>query len=146
MDRLAEIGQALDELGPRDFDDANENTNGMDRVYLVCDELSQRDDPERWMPLLFSLMERLGDLDLGSPGPIVHTLEQTGAAYRPLLAESVRRAPTPLTVWMVNRVLNENPDDRDFWIELLSGVERTSGASQEAVDEARNFLAYQRSR
>jgi len=146
MDRLAEIGQALDELGPRDFDDANENADGMDRVYLVCDELSRRDDPELWMPLLFALMERLGDLDLGSPGPIVHTLEQTGTAYRPLLAESVRRAPTPLTIWMVNRVLNENPEAPDVWIGLLEGVERTPGASEEAVEEARNFLAFQRSR
>jgi len=146
MDRLAEISQALDELGPRDFDDANENADGMDRVYLVCDELAQRDDPERWMPLLFSFMERLGDVDLGSPGPIVHVLEHAGVAYRPFLAESVRRAPTPLTTWMVNRVLNGNPDDFDFWMQLLDAIERNPGASQETVDDARKFLAYQRSR
>jgi hypothetical protein len=146
MDRVAEIGRALEELGPRDFDDANENADGVDRLYLMCDELSHRDDPERWMPLLFAFMERLGDVDLGSPGPIVHTLEQTGVVYRPLLAESVRRAPTPLTVWMVNRVLNDNPSDSGAWLNLLDGIERTPGASLESVEEARKFLAFQRSR
>jgi hypothetical protein len=63
-----------------------------------------------------------------------------------MLAESVRRKPTPLTVWMVNRVLNANPQDADFWIDLLAGIERAPGVSAEAAAEARQFLTYQRSR
>jgi hypothetical protein len=47
---------------------------------------------------------------------------------------------------MVNRVLDGNPDDFDFWMQLLDAIERTPGASQETVDEARKFLAHQRSR
>jgi hypothetical protein len=136
----------FDALGPADFDDMNEDADGMDRLYALCDELADRDDPENWMPLLFALMERLDEVDLGSPGPIVHTLERTGTAYRRLLAESVRRKPAPLTIWMVNRVLNANPPDSHYWIQILETVDRTSGASREAVSEARKFLAYQRSR
>jgi hypothetical protein len=142
---LTEIREELDALGPDDFDDMNEAATGPDRLHQITDELVARDDPESWMPLLFALMERLDGVDLGSPGPIVHALERTGVGYHPLLAESVRRKPTPLTIWMVNRVLNGKPSNRDYWIQILEGVQRNPVASSEAREESREFLAYQRS-
>jgi hypothetical protein len=147
LDRLTEIAAQLDDLGPADFDDMNPSADGPERLQAVSDELAQRDDPQNWAPLLFALLERLDTVDLGSPGPVVHTLERwAGPEYRAMLAESVRRKPTPLTVWMVNRVLNANPQDADFWIDLLAGIERAPGVSAEAAAEARQFLTYQRSR
>ncbi len=146
MDRLTAIRAELEALRPEDFDDMNEDANGAERLYALCDELVQMEDPGNWMSLLFALMERLDNVDLGSPGPIVHALERSGNQYQPLLAESVRRKPTPLTVWMVNRIINVSPADRDDWMEILEGIEHLPAASQETVREARKFVAYQRSR
>jgi hypothetical protein len=146
-DRLTEIAAQLDALDAADFDDMNAEADGPERLYAITDELAGRPDPQAWAPLLFRLLERLDTADLGSPGPVVHLLERSaGPALHPLLAESVRRKPTPLTVWMVNRVLNAGPADAGAWLELLAGVEQAPGASPEAAAEARQFLAYQRSR
>ncbi|WCN83950.1 hypothetical protein [Micromonospora sp. LH3U1] len=90
-------------------------------------------------------MERLDEADLGSPGPLVHTLE-TWHGYRPLLVASLRRKPTPLTVWMANRVLNGNPPDTHQWLQLLREAANHPVASSQAQADARGFLKYQATR
>jgi hypothetical protein len=146
-ERLTEIAVQLEALDAVDFDDMNAGADGMERLYAITDELAARTNPPAWVPLLFQLLERLDTADLGSPGPVVHLLERSaGPVYHRLLGESVRRKPVPLTVWMVNRVLNAGPADAAAWLDLLAGVERTPGVSPEAAAEARQFLAYQRSR
>jgi hypothetical protein len=47
------------------------------------------------------IFERYHSADLGSPGPIVHALERSPIDdHVALLAESLRRQPTLMTVWM----------------------------------------------
>jgi hypothetical protein len=142
---LTEITADLNSFTLRDFDPANVESNGDDRLLAVCTELQERDDPDRWAPLLYSLIERLDEADLGSPGPIVHTLEAWDG-YRPLLAESLHRRPTPLTVWMANRVLNSDPPDAPAWLDLLRQAANHPAASADAVTDARAFLDYQATR
>jgi hypothetical protein len=142
---LTEIAVELNALTLFDFDPTNVDANGNDRLHAICTELTERDDPQRWAPLLYSLMERLDDVDLGSPGPLVHTLEASGS-YRPLLAESLRRKPSPLTIWMANRVLNSDPPDAPDWLELLRRAADHSAASARAQIDARDFLEYQAAR
>jgi hypothetical protein len=67
-------------------------------------------------------MERLSDSDLESPGSLVHTMENYVGAYEDLLADSVSRKPTTLTVWMVNRILNGATKERDKWMEILNEI------------------------
>jgi hypothetical protein len=136
---LTEIAAELQTLTLLDFDPMNLDANGDDRLHAVCTELVERDDPERWAPLLYSLIERLDEADLGSPGPLVHTLE-AWSGYRPLLAESLRRKPTPLTVWMANRVLNSGPPDVPEWLEFLRRAADHPAASAQAQADARDFL------
>lgn len=52
-----------------------------------------------------------------------------------MLADSVRRKPTPLTVWTVNRVLHQHPSDRAAWMALLESVQGAPTVSDEAVDK-----------
>ena len=92
---------------------------------------------------MFELMERLDGVDLGSPGPLVHALESTGAAYEPGLEASVRRKPSPLSVWMVNRILNTDRPDRRHWFDLLTLALAHPLASEATQTDARNFLAQQ---
>ncbi|MEU1398369.1 hypothetical protein ABZ403_20220 [Micromonospora zamorensis] len=141
---LTVIAAELEALTLLDFHPMNANADGADRLQAICAELVERDDPERWAPLLYSLMERLDDADMGSPGPIVHTLE-AWSGYPPLLAESLRRKPTPLTVWMANRLLNTDPSDATQWLELLRQSVGHSAASPEARADAEDFLEHQAS-
>jgi len=90
-------------------------------------------------------MERLDEADLGSPGPLVHTLE-AWSGYRPLLAESSHRKPSPLTVWMANRVLNTDPPDAPEWLELLRRATGHPAACAHTQADARSFLEYQATR
>ncbi|WP_432833097.1 hypothetical protein [Dactylosporangium sp. CA-092794] len=138
---LNEIAAKLRALRPADFDLDNVEANGGERLAA----LSERDDPQQWAPLLYSLMERLDEADLGSPGPIVHTLE-AWSGYHPALAESLRRKPAPLTVWMANRVLNLDPPDAAAWLELLHQAAKHPAASAQAQSDAHHFLEYQATR
>jgi len=85
------------------------------------------------------------DSDLGSPGPLVHTLERMRGHYESELVESVRRRPTPLAVWMVNRVLNATraPEQRQIYLDLLRIVAEHPTASDKAQEEARRFIEHQ---
>jgi len=82
-------------------------------------------------------------VDLGTPGPLVHTLETWSGRYEELLAESVRRKPTPLTVWMVNRILNVKPPDAQTWLAVLRSVADNANASDETITDARGFIEHQ---
>jgi len=92
---------------------------------------------------MFLTMERLDDMELGTPGPLVHALESWRGGYEALLTESIRRKPCPLAVWMVNRILNTRPPDADAWLALLCSVTDHPSASKSTKAEAADFLRYQ---
>ncbi len=92
---------------------------------------------------MFHTMERLDGVDLGTPGPLVHTLESWRGGYEEMLVQSVRRKPTPLSVWMVNRILNaHSPNARHGW--NSSEASPTTAASAETKAEANRFITYQK--
>jgi hypothetical protein len=138
--RIDEISTDFDSLTPSDFD---VGAVGIERLDKLCDEVSETQLPADCASILFRTMERLDGADLGSPGPLVHTLEGWRGAYEEILAESVRRKPTPLSVWMVNRILNSKPPDRDAWIALLRGIAEHPLASEESKAQAEQFLRHQ---
>ncbi len=59
------------------------------------------------------------------------------------LAESVRRKPTPLSVWMVNRILNAEPADAAASMALLRSVAENPAASESTKRRAAHFVEYQ---
>ena len=72
-----EIIAGLRSLRPSDFDDNNVEARGRERLYELTDALmaTPSSPPEAAIPELFGVMERMSDANLGSPGPLVHTLE-----------------------------------------------------------------------
>lgn len=147
MARAMEVILAdLDALTQRDFDVANPAAEGWGRLERACAELRELGKAEEAAPVMFGVMERLDAVDLGSPGPLVHTMERWSGRYELFLAESVRRKPSYLAVWMVNRILNADPVDWREWMELLRGVEAHPLATEEAKGTAQRFLKYQRGR
>jgi hypothetical protein len=91
-------------------------------------------------------MERLDDADLGTPGPLVHTLESWPGRYETLFMDSVKRKPLPLTVWMVNRILNAHPPKSEQWLELLRRSQIHPLASASTKLDVARFLEHQAKR
>lgn len=129
----------LDAFAPTD--DENDNTTRLTALMLVLSELP---DPTAVFPAVFALIERFPGAELGAPGPVVHELESLGG-YNQELSLSVRRRPTNLTVWMVNRILNSlsAPQDRAPWLSLLRLAAEHPDSSEPVKRSARDFQIYQ---
>ena len=140
---VAEIAADFDAATAHDFDYANTCARGWERLEDLCDEMREVNDPAACAPVVFRTMERLDGVKLGTPGPLVHTLETWRGGYEKLLAQSVRRKPTPLSVWMVNRILNANPPDAVEWMALLRSVTDNPAASSDTQAEAHRFIDFQ---
>jgi hypothetical protein len=139
--RLEAIAADFDALTTHDFENAP--AAGLERLRILCDELLAINDPATCSSVMFRTMERLDGADLGSPGPLVHTLEKWRGRYEPLLMESVRRKPSWLAVWMVNRVLNTRPSDARMWLALLRRVTDHATASEATKELAAEFVRHQ---
>ena len=102
---------------------------------------------ERVTPALLALLERHPQADWGTPGPLVHALENQ-PGYPESLAASLERQPTELTAWMANRLLNSKlpRDDRAVWLKRLTVVTSHPKAAASVRDSAIRFLDFQASR
>ncbi len=105
--------------------------------------MRELNSPSACAPVIFRTIERLYDLELGTPGPLVHLLECWPGEYGTLLAESIRRKPAQLTVWMVNRILDTRPTDADVWLALLRLAIVHPLGSRATKADATEFLMYQ---
>ncbi len=143
MRNIKDIAAGFDSLTADDFDWSNREANGWERLQFLCDELVEISEPTTCTPIMFRLMERLDRSDLGTPGPLVHAIEKLRGGYESLLAESLRRKPSPLTIWMANRILNTNPTDTNEWLALLRSIADHPEASILAKQEAADFLIFQ---
>jgi hypothetical protein len=135
---ISTIAAELSALERADFDDAEAHV----QLNALCDRLAAIGSVGESAPLMFHFIEHMPGADLGSPGPLVHTLEAMGG-YEPFLRESVTRSPTHLTVWMVNRICNARRPDRASWVEVLELVSQNTNVAPGIREEARHFLEVQ---
>jgi hypothetical protein len=65
--------------------------------------------------------------------------------YESELIKSIRRRPTHLTVWMVNRILNATraPEPRQVYLDLLRFAATHPAASDTAKHDAQHFIEHQ---
>jgi hypothetical protein len=129
-------------LQPSDFD---YEPKGVLRLNGLTDELMALPEPERAIPAMFDVMERMPDVEMGTPGPLVHTLEQMSGRYEHELVESIKRKPTHLTIWMANRILNGTRDleQRQFYMDLLRFAAEHPAATEYARHVAQFFIEHQ---
>ena len=140
---MAEIAADLDALSADDFDLWNEDASGIEKLDLLTEELLKSEQPKLAADLMLHFMERLDESDLGAPGPLVHTLEKL-PGYEVNLFESVARKPTPLSLWMINRILNVTTEDdrRRHLITIFQESLSHQLASDETRQQAEDFLKY----
>ena len=140
-----QIIDGLAALKAEDFDYHTPGFDGHEQLHELTEELMALPQPERAIRALFDVMERMPDADLGSPGPLVHTLERMLGHYERELVESIKRRPSPTAIWMVNRILNATrvPEQRRFYIDLLRFAAEHPKAPESARYEAQHFIEYQ---
>lgn len=115
----------------------------MEQLYCFTDALEQDPKKREAVPAIFRFFEANSDKDLGSPGPLVHFLEEEND-YLIELEQSVLRKPTNLTVWIINRIINgAEPKDREHWLAILAKVINHPEADAEAMQSAKEFIEYQ---
>lgn len=78
--------------------------------------------------------------DFGMPGAIVHYVESFYKnGYEDILYESVKRCPTTHTVWMLNRICNDENSSHKFR-ELLVDIAKRDDINNTIAEEAKGFL------
>ena len=129
------------ELKKIEFDEYDEVD--MEMLYDFVDRIEKLPSKRDAIPAIFGFMEISHDKELGSPGPLVHFIEEVND-YHEALKASLNRKPTSLTVWMVNRIINGSDEpERSEWLSVLGIVSRNESADEVAKDEAKRYLEYQ---
>lgn len=129
----------LDELKNSILDEDFYKTNEiLEKVY-------NEENAFDYISKLLELMEENPELDYGMPGPVVHFMEKFYKnGYEKLLLASVKKYPTTQTVWMINRIINDNTlGDRTQYIQALMEVSNRNDVSEEVRNEAKEFYNYQ---
>ncbi|MGI4832703.1 MAG: hypothetical protein ACRYFK_04500 [Janthinobacterium lividum] len=78
----------------------------LDYLTALTTRLLQNHDGQLACGALLGVLARHPQVDFGTPGPLVHTLESYRGHYEPLLLASLDSRPTFTTVWLLNRLLN----------------------------------------
>jgi len=143
---LEEIVAGLGALAADDFDYNNVAMRGPERLDAICSDVLKLPVPSAAFPELFRFVERLSECDLGTPGPLVHTMEEYIGSYEDSLAASIHRKPTALTIWMVNRILNGPTAEKHKWMRLLSVAAEHPAAPEPARKEALRLITFQHSK
>ena len=108
------------------------NNNSLDEIY-------------NYIESILLLMEEKPNLDFGAPGPLVHFMEKYYKnGYEERLINSVKRKPTPQTVWMINRIINDPKlPNRQEYMDLLSSITNNNDIDKTVKDMIKSFLEYQ---
>ena len=96
---------------------------------------------------ILQFMEQHPAIDFGTPGPLVHFVEQFyGKGYEEKLIESVQRKPVAHTVWMLNRIINGTklPDLKERLLATMTQAKVNPLADQAALQLVNRFLERRR--
>jgi hypothetical protein len=92
---------------------------------------------------ILRFIEEHPQLDLGSPGALVHFVEKFyGHGYEAKLVESLRRRPTAHTAWMLNRVVNGTKvaAERQRFVEVMRQARVHPGIDERTAQQLDHFL------
>jgi hypothetical protein len=114
----------------------------LNRLEELMDELRQCDDAVLAVEPVLQFVETHSDEDLGAPGPLVHWLEEYyKMGYEDLLVASIQRRPTPLNVWMLNRLINGSEGtEKDRYLSLMREVADSVAVALDVRELAEEFL------
>ncbi len=94
---------------------------------------------------ILQFMENHPDVDLGSPGALVHFSEKFyghGYGYEEKILESLSRRPVSHTIWMLNRLINGTkvPAVRQRYVDAMIRAKSHPLVDPYALGRINNFL------
>lgn len=116
----------------------------IDIAYEVTDELVKLTNSFEAIEPVIGLIESNPGVDFGNPGPLVHFLEKFDEEkYDKKLIESVKRAPTEHTLFMLNRIINSvGADKKEAYIDLFDTVINSSISPYNVKKVAQEFKTF----
>jgi len=134
------LDEAINKFGS--FSPTGDEALDLRMFYALIDQLGELKYADDVRRELITIFERNPNANLGSPGPIVHALEESPVdEHVALLAESLRRHATVMTVWMAERCFRSNlstQNRRTLVDALRSAADRATG--EEVVSAIKEAL------
>ena len=113
-------------------------------TYEILDNYSLDKSSKSDFESLFLFFERNPNTEYGSPGSLVHFMEEYDCPnYEIALEESILRKPTAHTLWMLNRVINAKIEpEKSRLIDIMKQV-LSMNIYDDVRETAEGFLDYQ---
>jgi hypothetical protein len=92
---------------------------------------------------ILQFMENHPDVDLGTPGALVHFSEKFyHHGYEEKLLESISRTPVAHTIWMLNRLINGTkvPATRQRYVDAMIRVKSHPLVDPDDLDRINSYL------
>lgn len=137
--------EIIEKINNLKITDENE-FEALEEVSILTQELKKNDDSYLACDSLIRLLERHPEIEFGSPGEPVHTIENYEGSYEKHLIESLERFPTDMTVWMLNRMINSESEEnkKKSLINKMRDCSVHELAGKGTRDSAKDFLKYQK--
>lgn len=109
----------------------------------VINKILKTDSAFGYVKPILELMEENPNLDYGFPGPLVHFVEMFyKKGYEEILYQSVNQRPTPHTIWMMHRIINDpNLQNKEQYTELLKDILCRKDVNDSIKLELKNLLS-----
>ncbi len=109
------------------------------RLGKLTDEVLANEEPEKALDAMLGILERYPEDELGSPGPLVHAIEQC-IGYERNLLNSIEKQPSVLSVWMLCRLVREEREVK--YLEALRAVMKNPKAGEQVKEDVQILLSY----
>jgi hypothetical protein len=112
-------------------------------AYQLTEKWETEPDSDKAVDPILSFLEEHPDVDVGSPGPLVHFVEKFYRhGYEAKLLDSLHRKPVAHTVWMLNRIINgaKDPVQKQPYVKAMSEVKDHPLADAIAREQASHYL------
>lgn len=124
--------------------DSSEDYETLELIDELTNSLRQNSDGHLACQEMINLLERHPEVEFGSPGEPVHTLEKFEGHYEEFLMKSLDKHPTQMTIWMLNRMINgQTEEEQKKLIQKLKDCINHPLADKVAIEMAKDFYEYQ---
>ena len=118
----------------------------IDRLYELVDLVEDCNEISATYQAIFTFLESNPVSDIGSPGPLVHLLENHFPSYVPNLISSLESAPSLTAIFMLHRIMNSNITKQEgkTYLELLNKISTDNSINAALCKEAKEYYDYHR--
>lgn len=120
----------------------------VEHLHDLIDELTCEKQQIQCIEPILQFLADHPNADVGSPGPLVHLLEEHYPTYVQPLINSIQTSPSPSTIWMLNRIMNGKLGHEVYarCLDLLYTISVSNDFDDEIKTISKGFYDYQISR